>query len=1002
MKKTKKMTRLLAVLLTFCLTLSLLPVTAFAAEPTDIGRVEFTYTHPHYKTGDIPQASARVTNSDAHCKVAYECLEEVEDDPEEPNTVVSTGRYWYSSPNEMARLDPKNQITQLESGQKFLYSVVLEVENSSYRFNKDTTVVSSNGYELGTPEQNGLLEVQDWNLRLKYCDYILVDVLDDDEPITEASVEEIKFNYEAGEAPQKTAKPFFWDDVEQYVVYECWEEMDDGNPVAFWYSDESRYTSSMKRITKFEEGKKYMYSMELKAKDGYTFADNCSVSINNIPTDAANVIKNQNGLFITAIKTIAPVTPKEIEVVEINNATLTFKDGDKPVFTGTTPDDAPYFKRFEAWRTDGAGISSAEWFNNDDHLPYWGGKLITTFDKNKTYTYEFYATTTAEGSVNGWYFGPNTKLKVNGKEVAFDRDSDDNEQQFSVKIKLTMKPASAPSAISKASISNVKLDYKPGDAPQATAKAAANDTDKYDILYECWEKREKDANDTISTVAYWYSDESYYSDDDVRFNTFEKGGRYKYSVRLQAKDGYTFDSNLSDENVTLNGASLPFGSWVNVLDDGKTCLITYGIDTRPGQVIEKINFSALTNFDAGDKPRFSTGVVDPFVDTDHQRWDANDGSGYGITSSEFWNTRYNGKLITKFEAGKSYTYGVYFRISDLGMEEGYRFDKTTKLYINGEEITLTPDQIDVDDSGETIWFSNVLTMTPTPTVSWQKIDVVEIEGATVNFKDGDKPVFTGKTPENAPYIYQFECWETKDGAGVNSAEFFDNAYEKHITAFKGGETYQYILYLKAERGYYFTADTKIKINGTLYDYRLVNIDPGYDETGKMFTFWAYTDLTMTPESSGKVPEYKITEGANGSWTQNSDGTLTFRANGDLSKFTGVKVDGTLIAADKYTAASGSTVITLKTDYLKTLSVGIHKLTVVYTDGDCSTDFEIKKASSKQAEPTENNNKASGAKSDSNTINPNTGDNNDVMLELAVFFVSAAGILVYGKKKRNIK
>lgn len=43
---------------------------------------------------------------------------------------------------------------------------------------------------------------------------------------------------------------------------------------------------------------------------------------------------------------------------------------------------------------------------------------------------------------------------------------------------------------------------------------------------------------------------------------FEKGGRYKYSVKLQAKDGYTFDSNLTNtENVTLNGASLPFGSW---------------------------------------------------------------------------------------------------------------------------------------------------------------------------------------------------------------------------------------------------------------------------------------------------------------------------------------------------------------------------------------------------------------------------------------------------------
>ena len=407
--------------------------------------------------------------------------------------------------------------------------------------------------------------------------------------------------------------------------------------------------------------------------------------------------------------------------------------------------------------------------------------------------------------------------------------------------------AAASTAITTVDVANVKLDYQPGNTPKASAKRTGTNQDKYDILFECWEKREKDANDTVSTVAYWYSDENCYSDGNVQFNTFEKGGRYRYSVKLQAKDGYTFDSNLTNrENVTLNGASLPSGSWVMVMDDGKTCLIQYGTELRPGQAVEKIDFNARINFNAGDKPSFMTSAVNPFIDLDHERWDANDGSGYGITSSDFWNNRYNGKLITEFEAEKSYTYSVYFKISDLGMEEGYRFDQNTKLYINGKEITLTPEQINVDDNGETIWFSNVLTMTPTPTVPEQKIDVIEIVGATIAFKDGDKPVFTGKTPKNAPYIYQFECWETKDGAGVNSAKFFDDAYEKHITAFESGETYQYILYFKAEKGYYFTTDTEVKINGTLYDYELVNMDPDYDSTGRLYTFWAYTDLTMTP------------------------------------------------------------------------------------------------------------------------------------------------------------
>ena len=496
----------------------------------------------------------------------------------------------------------------------------------------------------------------------------------------------------------------------------------------------------------------------------------------------------------------------------------------------------------------------------------WGKYTPMVLPKDEDYNdvgilvrlpYEFNtATFTGGTTILDTGFAGNTALLIEGTLTIGDgmaeTGADSSHRQLGT-APVKIAAAAASTAITTVDVANVKLDYQPGNTPKASAKRTGTNQDKYDILFECWEKREKDANDTVSTVAYWYSDENCYSDGNVQFNTFEKGGRYRYSVKLQAKDGYTFDSNLTNrENVTLNGASLPSGSWVMVMDDGKTCLIQYGTELRPGQAVEKIDFNARINFNAGDKPSFMTSAVNPFIDLDHERWDANDGSGYGITSSDFWNNRYNGKLITEFEAEKSYTYSVYFKISDLGMEEGYRFDQNTKLYINGKEITLTPEQINVDDNGETIWFSNVLTMTPTPTVPEQKIDVIEIVGATIAFKDGDKPVFTGKTPENAPYIYQFECWETKDGAGVNSAKFFDDAYEKHITAFESGETYQYILYFKAEKGYYFTTDTQVKINGTLYDYELVNMDPDYDSTGRLYTFWAYTNLTMTPEG-GSAP-----------------------------------------------------------------------------------------------------------------------------------------------------
>ena len=610
--------------------------------------------------------------------------------------------------------------------------------------------------------------------------------------------------------------------------------------------------------------------------------------------------------------------------------------------------------------------------------------------------------------------------------------------------------AAASTAITTVDVANVKLDYQPGSTPKASAKRTGTNQDKYDILFECWEKREKDANDTVNTVGYWYSDESSYSDGDVRFSTFEKGGRYRYSVKLQAKDGYTFDSNLTNrENVTLNGASLPSGSWVMVMDDGKTCLIQYGTELRPGQAVEKIDFNARINFNAGDKPSFMTSAVNPFIDLDHERWDANDGSGYGITSSDYWNERYNGKLITEFEAGKSYTYGVYFKISDLGMEEGYRFDKNTKLYINGKEIALTSDQISIDDNGETIWFSNVLTMTPTTV---KVIDVVEINGVTVSFKDGDKPVFTGKSPEGVKYAYNCEWWELDSKTGAISADFFSGAFENKITAFEAGKTYHYGVYVKAvgyveseNTTYLFGPNTKLKINGEFVNYKRYEGDTSDGSDG---TMWVLTDLTMTPEAGGTTPAEKYTV----TYTDGVDNEEIFKdqactveAGKATPAFSGTP------ARDGYKFAGWSPAVTDTVTGNVTYTAQWEKLTpaetftVIYTDGvdndeifkDQTYTVESGKATpafngtptrkgytfvgwkpavaatvtgnatyeatwkSNTTTTTPSNNKPSTGE----TTSPKTGDTSNIVLWATLLFVSCsalAGTLVIDKKKKTMK
>ena len=735
MKKTKPK-KLLTVLLALCMVLSIVPITAFAAEidflpqgVTYLNDLKHTYHTQVNVTANVSvkDSNGAVVETTQVSKSSGEFNFITEGFPSAEVLQTAVGNLQpeietpYQASGTVTRGDRDAQ-TIVDHFETASFYTFTPTSGNPVDFSSDLEAAKQ--YFNEHPDATGTFTVIRDVHQYQIYDYTYdLTVQENSQPastITSAVVKNVKFNYQPGDAPQATAEVYNADADKYEIAYECWQEFENNEPVAAWYSDNGSH-GSLPTITEFESGKRYVYSLMLKPKDGYSFSNETAVTVNG---ESVKSSLSGEYLYVPAVKTITPTK---------QNSTLTAID-----------------------------------------------------------------------------------------------------------------------------VENVKLDYQPGNAPQASAKKAGTNQDKYDISYECWEKNEKDANDSMHTVGYWYSDESCYSDGDVRFSTFEKGGRYKYSVKLQAKDGYTFDSNLTNtENVTLNGASLPsFGSWVMVMDDGKTCLIKYGTELRPGQAVEKIDFGARINFIAGDKPSFMTSAVDPFIDLDHERWDANDGSGYGITSSDYWNERYNGKLITEFEAGKSYTYGVYFKISDLGMEEGYRFDKNTKLYINGEEITLTPDQISIDDSGETIWFMNVLTMTPTTV---KVIDVVEINNVTVSFKDGDKPVFTGKSPEGVKYAYNCEWWELDSKTGAISADFFSGAYENKITAFEAGKTYHYGVYVKAvgyveseNTTYVFGPNTKLKINGEFVNYKRYEGDAS---DGSDSTMWVLTDLTMTPAADGHTHKY---------------------------------------------------------------------------------------------------------------------------------------------------
>ena len=118
--------------------------------------------------------------------------------------------------------------------------------------------------------------------------------------------------------------------------------------------------------------------------------------------------------------------------------------------------------------------------------------------------------------------------------------------------------------------------------------------------------------------------------------------------------------------------------------------------------------------------------------------------------------------------------------------------------------------------------------------------------------------------------------------------------------------------------------------------------------------------------------YEIINGTDSKWVENSESSIVISGNGELAKFTGVKVDGELIDSTNYIATEGSTIITLKADYLKTLSVGSHSFEIVWEDGIASTNFNVVKKTSDN----DHNNGNNDNNDDDNNNNNNGNDNNN--------------------------
>lgn len=325
--------------------------------------------------------------------------------------------------------------------------------------------------------------------------------------------------------------------------------------------------------------------------------------------------------------------------------------------------------------------------------------------------------------------------------------------------------------------------------------------------------------------------------------------------------------------------------------------------------------------------------------------------------------------------------------SDPGVETGIVY--TTPISVTGTEgqsVTTTIKAIAVKDG-----MQNSEAKTFTYTIEIPEIIVppsvekpmITSQPQNVSVKVGEQAAFA-VTASGEGMTYQWQI-DRNDGngfvdiTGANSANYLSSTVDKDCNGFK---------------------------------YQCVISNAGGSVTTEIVTLTVTENTTPqptpepTPEPAPKpttVPaQYKIIDGANSQWTQNTDGSLVIRGDGEMAKFQNVKVDGVIVDAKNYTVTEGSTIITFTSDYLKTLSAGSHTFEMFWTDGSASTNFAVVKNTTVESpkETIDNNSNISNnnaktnvtdAKNDNQNVTATqTGDPMNLTLWMVILMVSLAG------------
>ena len=283
MKERTLKTKLLTVLLTLCLALSIVPITAFAESG-------------EYAVKFYPGDYGTMTKNDQIPFVYYG----IDDDVNKP--------YYYKlNVSETETLSFAGSIIDTllpNSGYEFAYWTA---DAAVYQAGSGTAIPA--GTALSSDQIQNSVNVRRDNV-IFTAHFKQNSENPDDSEITTVEIIGATLSYKTGDTPKATAAVAAADQGKYRIYDEWWQELNENDePVAIWHSDDEIY-STLPTITAFESGKKYVYSVLLMPEREYDFAREIAATVNG---NAVTTVPATDGyLSLPNVKTITPtgqITP---------------------------------------------------------------------------------------------------------------------------------------------------------------------------------------------------------------------------------------------------------------------------------------------------------------------------------------------------------------------------------------------------------------------------------------------------------------------------------------------------------------------------------------------------------------------------------------------------------------------------------------------------------------------------------------------------------------------